>query len=167
MAHFLVPYIEDYHRPAAWMDLDCLWDDGRRTRSAWNEWVRGLERMGRELDSLNGSVKRSKDAFEVNVDVHGFQPKDLNVSIQDNVLTIEGKHEEKSEDGFSSRHFKRSFTIPENVQREQFKSLLAKDGRTLRIEAPLTHPMVEDKKEEEQKEVPIQVNHVKSAADRG
>jgi len=188
MAQFLVPYVEDYHRSGSRLDLDRLSDDERRKISVWNVLGLDMERMRRDLDSLHGSVKRRKDAFEVwnelireleriggdldsrkdvfevKVDVHGFQPKDLNVSIKGNVLTVEGSHEEKSEDGFSSHQFKRSFTIPDNVQRAQFKSHFAKDGRTLRIEAPLVQA-VEEKKEEEQNEIPIQVNHVKSVTE--
>jgi len=189
MAHFLVPYVEDYHRSIPGLDLDRLSDDERRKISVWNVLGLDMKRMRRDLDSLHGSVKRRKDTFEVwnelirelerirgdldsrkdvfevNVDVQGFQPKDLNVSIEDNVLTIEGSHEEKSENGFSSRQFKRSFTIPDNAQREQLKSHFAKDGRTLRIEAPLDQA-VEEKKEEEQNEIPIQINHIKSVTER-
>jgi len=124
----------------------------------WNQLTHELERLRRENDS-------QKDAFGVKIDVHGFQPKDLSVNIQGNVLTIEGCHEEKSENGFSSRQFKRSVTIPDNVQKHQFKSVLARDGKTLRIEAPLVQA-VEEKKEE-QHEIPIQINYVKSVTDRG
>jgi len=120
----------------------------------WDELARDMEKMRREDDPR-------KEAFGVKVDVYGFKPEDLCISIQDNVLTVEGCHDDKSEENFSCHHFKKSFTIPDNVQKQQFKSLLARDGRTLRIEAPMVQA-VEKKKEEEQKEVPIQVNHIKS-----
>jgi len=123
----------------------------------WDELARDMERMRRE-DDLR------KEAFGVKVDVQGFQPEDLCINIEGNVLTIEGCHEDKSGESFSCHHFKKSFTIPDNVEKQQFKSLLAKDGRTLRIEAPMVQA-VEEKKEEEQKEVPIQINHVKSVTD--
>jgi HSP20 family molecular chaperone IbpA len=164
MAHLhIVPYLEESFRPINWLDID-LWDGRRRDP---------LESLSRELallrkqaheDGLNSVCKKRKDAFEVDLDVHGFSPSDLNVSIKDDFLTVEGKHEERSEDGssFSSRQFKRSFRIPGNVQVDRFKSKLAKDGRTLKIEAPLVVPQ-NNNQVDETKEVPIAINFTKSA----
>ena len=163
MSHFLVPYFDESFRPMTCLwDLSDVWGDGRRQRSAWNELVRDMEMLRQELDSSSGAVcKKRKDAFEVALNVNGFQPKDINVSVKDNMLTVSGSHEEKSSDGcsYSSRQFSRSFRIPDNVKVEEFKSRLLKDGRTLRIEAPLV-PAVEEKKEEP-KDTPIAINYVK------
>jgi HSP20 family molecular chaperone IbpA len=160
MAHFIVPFLEESFRPL-------VWDYEPFSGRSWNELARLAQHVDAMRQQCRDGVSRRKDAFEVDLDVHGFTPKDLNISVQDNMLTVEGKHEEKSEDGssYSSRQFIRSFRVPENVQVDQFKSKLARDGRTLRIEAPLVKPAVEEAKNEEPKEVEIAINHVKSAGD--
>ena len=79
--------------------------------------------MARQLDRLrsdlhvDGGVVLKDNSYGINVNVDGFQPKDLNVSLKDGLLTITGKHEEKSQDGnrFSSRQFTRSYRLPEHV----------------------------------------------------
>ena len=85
-----------------------------------------------------GVVKRA-DAFEVNIDVSGFQPKDLTVILKDDLVTISGLHEEKSLDGSKQiqRKFERKYTLPPNVDQKKVKSLLSSDGKTLKFEAPL------------------------------
>lgn len=84
-----------------------------------------------------GVVKRS-DAFEVNIDVTGFQPKDLTVILKDDLVTISGLHEEKSLDGSKQiqRKFERKYTLPPNVDHKKVKSLLSSDGKSLKFEAP-------------------------------
>ena len=108
-------------------------------------------------------VSTKNDTFQVDLDVHGFAPQDINITVTDDkTLTVSGKHEEKSEDGlnFSSRSFSRSFTIPKDVQVPDFKSKLAKDGKILRIEAPVKREKKE--KIEGPKNVSIEINHVKT-----
>lgn len=123
-----------------------------------------LNRMARELDRLrsdlhvDGGVVLKDNSYAINLNVDGFQPKDLNISLQDGVLTVSGKHEETSEDGhrFSSREFTRSYRLPEGVQQEQLKSCLAADGRTLKIEAPMTKPAAVESKP--QQEIPLSID---------
>ena len=103
--------------------------------------------------------------FQVDLDVHGFGPQDINITVTDDkTLTVSGKYEEKSDDGllFSSRSFSRSFSISKEVQVQDFKSKLAKDGKILRIEAPVKREKKE--KIEGPKNVSIEINHVKTPA---
>jgi len=80
-----------------------------------------------------------------------FNPENVKVSLKDRVLTIEAKHEYKSEDGKSRMYqeFFRSFTLPQNVKVEEVKSLFTPEGELL-VEAPL--PQVEAPKP---KEIPV------------
>lgn len=89
------------------------------------------------IDTDMGVIKRD-DAFEVNIDVTGFQPKDLTVIIKDDLVTITGCHEEKSLDGTRQiqRKFERKYTLPPNVDNKKIKSVLSLDGRSLKFEAP-------------------------------
>ncbi len=46
-------------------------------------------------------VKNDEKGFEVSLDTHHFRPDELKVNVHDNVLSVEAKHEEKSDDGIS------------------------------------------------------------------
>lgn len=84
-------------------------------------------------------VKEDDGKFEVSIDTHGYNPEDLHVKIKDNIVTIEAKHEEKKEDknnkSFASKHFSRSFTLPQGCKMETVTSNLSKDGLLI-VSAP-------------------------------
>lgn len=77
-----------------------------------------------------------KDGFQACVDVHHFQPSEITVKTVDNVVVIEGKHEER-DDGHGSvqRHFVRKYTLPKEYQMNHVNSNLSSDG-VLTIRAP-------------------------------
>ena len=79
-------------------------------------------------------VKTSDNKFDVEVALAGFNKKDINVSVENGMLTIESKEDEKSKDdkdgevlhkGISKRYFKKSFTIADDVE---IKGAELKDG---------------------------------------
>ncbi len=95
--------------------------------------------------------------FQVSVNTHGYKPEELQVKVKDNVVTIEAKHEEKSEDkskkSFVSRQFSRSYTLPQGCKMETVKSNLSADG-ILMVTAPKAAKSI---KFEESRKVPIQM----------
>ena len=78
-------------------------------------------------------VKTGDNKFDIEVALAGFNKKDINVTSENNMLTIESKEDEKSKDkdgevihkGISKRYFKRSFTIADDVE---VKGAELKDG---------------------------------------
>ena len=78
-------------------------------------------------------VKTGSNKFDIEVALAGFNKKDINVTSENGMLTIESKQEDKSEDkdgevlhkGISKRYFKRSFTIADDVE---IKGAELKDG---------------------------------------
>ncbi len=75
------------------------------------------------LPSVN--IKENKDAFEVHVAAPGFDKKDFNIELNNDLLTIssEKKIENETKEGetftkkeFSYQSFTRSFTLPEMVE---------------------------------------------------
>ena len=78
-------------------------------------------------------VKTGDNKFDIEVALAGFNKKDINVTSENNMLTIESKQDEKSKDkdgevihkGISKRYFKRSFTIADEVE---VKGAELKDG---------------------------------------
>ena len=69
-------------------------------------------------------VKTGTNKYDIEVALAGFSKKDIDVSVENGVLTIESKVEEKDKDedgntiykGISKRYFKRSFTIADDVE---------------------------------------------------
>merc|ERR1712212_403460 len=53
----------------------------------------------KEKDSEVIRVKNDDKKMEVSLDTSQYRPDELNVSIADGAVTIQGKHEEKAEDG--------------------------------------------------------------------
>ncbi|CAG0890390.1 unnamed protein product [Darwinula stevensoni] len=87
-------------------------------------------------------VVNDKEKFQVSLDVQQFAPGEITVKTVDNVVVIEGKHEEKKDEhGFISRQFLRKYMLPQNVKAEDVASSLSSDGvltitaRKLAIEA--------------------------------
>merc|ERR1711872_277950 len=68
----------------------------------------------KEKDSEVIRVKNDDKKMEVSLDTSQYRPDELNVSIADGAVTIQGKHEEKAEDGTKmvSRQFVRKYTLP-------------------------------------------------------
>jgi HSP20 family molecular chaperone IbpA len=83
------------------------------------------------------NVTTAKDgSFQVCVDVHHFAPKEIHVKTVDNMIYIEGKHEERSDDhGFIERHFLRKYIVPAQYDMKHVESSLSSDG-VLTIKAP-------------------------------
>ena len=85
-----------------------------------------------QFDTLNVSnyppyniVKSGKNKYDIEIALAGFNKKDINVNVEDGMLTIETKKEDKDvskEDGevihkgISKRYFKRSFSITDDVK---------------------------------------------------
>ena len=78
-------------------------------------------------------VKTGGNKFDIEVALAGFNKKDINVTSENGMLTIESKQEDKSKDkdgevlhkGISKRYFKKSFTIADDVE---IKGAELKDG---------------------------------------
>lgn len=115
--------------------------------------ARDVQRLQRELGIIGGITHR-KDVFEVYLDVQGYKPENINIEVQDNLLTISGSHEEKDEEGihYQARHFTRKFMLPEDIQLDKMKSCLTKTGRfwCLKVEAPL---------KQKTQEIPLTINY--------
>ena len=87
-------------------------------------------------------IYESADAFIATADLPGLKKDDIDVSIEDNVLTVSGerKFEESKDTGTFRRveraygSFRRSFTLPRGVESAKVKAKF-EDG-VLRLEIP-------------------------------
>eukprot|EP00088_Acartia_fossae_P034918 TRINITY_DN358_c0_g1_i1.p1 TRINITY_DN358_c0_g1~~TRINITY_DN358_c0_g1_i1.p1 ORF type:complete len:226 (-),score=84.99 TRINITY_DN358_c0_g1_i1:69-746(-) len=93
-----------------------------------------LDKLSNEVDLFKGSdheVVRTKDddkQMEITLDTSHYRPDELHVSYKNGVLSIEGKHEEKAEDGkhMVVRQFSRKYSVPSKP--ENITSNLSSDG---------------------------------------
>ena len=74
------------------------------------------------------------------LDTRHYKPDQVQVKIQtDGMLSIEGKHEERSDDGKKqvSRQFTRQYTLPKRCMKDKLRSYWSPDG-VLVVTAPKT-----------------------------
>lgn len=74
--------------------------------------------------------------LKLRFDVSQYEPDEIVVKTIDNRLTVQAKHEERSENRSVYREYNREFHLPDGTDIEQIKSSLSKDG-VLTIDCPL------------------------------
>ena len=89
-------------------------------------------------------IVEKDDALVVTAELPGIAPKEVDISVEDNVLTISGeKKEEQEESKDSGRYhmwerrygsFRRSFTLPQAVEAEKITAKF--DGGVLTVTLP-------------------------------
>jgi HSP20 family protein len=104
-----------------------LFDDFFRP---WNEWFDNGSVMNRTLNIPAVNITENKDHFNVSLAVPGMKKDDFNIDIEGNMLTISCEKEEKKEEKdkkytrkeFNYSSFSRSFTLPEDVNKEKIEA---------------------------------------------
>ncbi|KAE9547943.1 hypothetical protein FO519_008842 [Halicephalobus sp. NKZ332] len=103
------------------------WEFDRALRSPY--WADKSMLDGHRFGDGVGEVVNNDEKFKVEIDVSHFLPEELTVNVVESQLTIEGKHEEKSDKyGKIERHFVRKYDLPPNTKPEDVTSELSKDG---------------------------------------
>ncbi|CAD5219694.1 unnamed protein product [Bursaphelenchus okinawaensis] len=85
-----------------------------------------------------GSFSSNDDSLNAILDVSGFAPEDLKVSVNGRQIVIEAKHGEKQDElGSIERSFVRKFNLPKNATPESVTSNLTGEGQlTITAQAP-------------------------------
>ena len=104
-------------------EMDRLWDsffEGRPTRRAREEveWLPSLD------------VAETKSDLVVKVELPGMDPKDIDISLSDGVLTIKGEKKQEKEEKEEGYHliersygsFTRSIQLPKDVQSDKISA---------------------------------------------
>jgi HSP20 family protein len=76
-------------------------------------------------------VRETKDTLEITVEVPGLDPKDVEISVENSILTLKGcRNFEKAAEGETYHRversygaFERSFTLPTNVDPERINAV--------------------------------------------
>merc|ERR1712211_199230 len=95
----------------------------------WNDDWRGpsknLDSQFKEFRSLfnkeEAKVEEDNTRMEVRIGASEYKPEELRVSVQSGRLLVEGRHEEKKEDGggYIQRSFLRSYTLPKEAEADK------------------------------------------------
>eukprot|EP00091_Calanus_sinicus_P015357 TRINITY_DN334_c0_g1_i8.p1 TRINITY_DN334_c0_g1~~TRINITY_DN334_c0_g1_i8.p1 ORF type:complete len:365 (+),score=140.86 TRINITY_DN334_c0_g1_i8:25-1095(+) len=103
-------------------------------------------------DSNLISMKNDDTKMEMSLNTAGYKPSELKVNVSDGEITIEGKHEEKSEEGHTmvSRQFSKKYTLPAEAKLTEIVSNLSQDG-VMVITVPKEKKIQEVKEEKKEK----------------
>merc|ERR1711974_346707 len=113
---------------------------GSLFKNAWEDgWTipsrsRVLPNPFREFKSIfneeEAKVNEDDAKMELRIDASEYKPEGLKVSVQSGGLLVEGKHEEKKEDGsaYVKKSFSRSYNLPKEAQTDQMVSHLSSEG---------------------------------------
>ena len=92
--------------------------------NAWPVYDR-KEGQTKWTGSVPVNIRETEKAYQLELVAPGFDRNDFKVSVENNLLTIEGKKEQKSDDQknekwirneYSFQSFKRSFTLDEQIE---------------------------------------------------
>jgi len=81
-------------------------------------------------DSNLISLKNDDTKMEISLNTSGYKPSELKVNVADGEVSIEGKHEEKTEEGHTMvlRQFSRKYALPAGAKLTEVVSNLSQDG---------------------------------------
>lgn len=117
------------HAPAKVTDrIPSVFDDFFKP---WNEWFNNGDGFWNRMKNLPAvNIAEGKDAYLVSLVAPGFKKDDFNVQANGNMLTIRcvrEENKENKEEKFTRREyhfssFSRSFTLPEDVNRDKIEA---------------------------------------------
>merc|ERR1712233_179489 len=113
------PFLDDSFFPKDWI---------MNPQSSLNENFGSMLDRKRDCSTIKHNEDDNK--VEVHLDTSGYKPAELKVQVEDGIVRVEGKHEEKSEAGavMVSRQFVKEYALPESSKAEGVESSLSKDG---------------------------------------
>jgi HSP20 family protein len=95
----------------------------------WNDWFDG-GLLGRSINIPAVNITEQKDEFMVSLAAPGLKKDDFKIDVDGNLLTISSEKEEKKEEKearytrkeYNYTSFERSFTIPDEVNKEKIEA---------------------------------------------
>ena len=96
----------------------------------WNQWFDNGGLTGRTIKVPAVNITRHKDEYLVSLAAPGLKKDDFRIDVDDNILTISCEKEENKEEKdkqftrkeYSYSSFSRSFTLPEEINREKIEA---------------------------------------------
>ena len=90
-----------------------MYGSNRQGSRSWLGDLLGFDptTLNRSQDAYGFDIERTDDGYRIEVPVAGFRPDDINVTVEDRVLTIEGRGER--------RRFARTVVLPDEIDAER------------------------------------------------
>lgn len=96
----------------------------------WNEWLGNGGKWAREFNIPAVNITENDNEYSVTVAAPGLKKKDFDIDIEGNMLTISCEKEENKEEKdarytrkeYNYSSFSRSFTLPEEVNKEKIEA---------------------------------------------
>lgn len=93
----------------------------------WNEWFNNSNSWNRFVTIPPVNITENKGAYLVTLAVPGMKKDDFKIDVDGNMLTISSEKEERKDEGdkkytrqeYSYSSFSRSFSLPEEVNKEK------------------------------------------------
>lgn len=105
------------------------------TRKLRRESSMERARLYRELvghDPYSTPMRRFPPAktndFRANLDVKHYTPDEITLKVEGNKLIVSGSHFHSSDFGFDKSEFRRTYTIPEHIEKSSLTSTITPDG---------------------------------------
>lgn len=102
------------------------------TKPAMNIW-NDVDRAYNATRTPAVDIREEEDQFLIEAELPGYSEKDMDIKVEDNLLTLKAEKKESSEEVSylrkerSSRDYKRTFVLPRNVDSKNIKADF-KDG---------------------------------------
>ncbi len=108
----------------------------------WNEWFDNGGLMGRMMTVPAVNIVENKNDYTVSLAVPGMKKEDFNIDVEGNMLIISCEREENKEEKdekftrkeYNYSSFSRSFTLPEEINREHIEAVY--DNGLLKLMLP-------------------------------
>jgi HSP20 family protein len=124
-------------------DLQSFRDEMNRTLNRWFSREEGDEPTPRRwMPALD--VTETENAYQIDVEVPGLRPEDINVTVDQGMLTIQGERRSEEEKRDRSYHrverhygaFRRSISLPRDVDASKVEATY--DNGLLQLSVPKT-----------------------------
>lgn len=118
----------------------------RKSLFADDFFTRDLDKFFKGFENATSlpatNIKETEDAFELELSVPGYNKEDFNLKLDNELLTISAKIEDKKEETkdkytrreFKSRSFSRTFTLPDTITTEEINAKY--DSGILKVTLP-------------------------------
>jgi len=113
-------------------------DDSTFNSSIQSRFGDNLKEMLPWSSNFNREVEikeNNEKELTLKFDLQDYKPNELKVTVLDNVLKVEAKHEENTEGNHISKQFVRSYVLPAEYKAKEVQSSLSKSG-TLTVSVP-------------------------------
>jgi HSP20 family protein len=110
-----------------------MYSSSRQGSRSWLGDIFGFDPMSlmRSPEAFGLSIERTEEGYRVEMPVAGFRPEDINITVEDRQLVVEGRNER--------RRFTRAIVLPEEIDADKIDAHV--DNGLLTLMLPLHQKM--------------------------